>query len=254
MAGWDRARFYQIPGVGECVSVTSALDIIAKPALVPWSVNQERDRAHERLLTVLTRTPPPSLDAIWDEMEALRKTPQAHLKASKDAAAIGTAAHAYIEWRTKQLLRTDAGPEPVIPDAARLAVMAWEDWAKAVDFMPIFAERVVYHARYGYAGTLDVLAWVKGVATVIDWKTGRAVYSEAFLQNIAYRAALASMPDMPEAPAQGLILRLPKTLDDPAFEPVWVPEDTPLSAFLAALELWRWHRRATGQKVGMVPA
>jgi len=32
---WDRSRFYQIEGV-ELPSVTTVLDVIAKPALGPW--------------------------------------------------------------------------------------------------------------------------------------------------------------------------------------------------------------------------
>ena len=256
MAGWDRARFYMIDGA-EYPSVTTILGIIDKSGpLMNWAVNEERATFKDALLDVLTRDKTPTVDTIWQEVEKATKGVKAHKKASDKAAAIGTAAHAYIEWRTKGLLGIDKGDEPVIPDAARLAVMAWEDWAKAVEFRPVFSERVVYHPRYGYAGTLDMLAYVKDRLTVIDWKTGKAVYPEAYLQNVAYRAALAYQENIPvnaDGPYQGLILRLPKTLDDPAFEPVWVPDDTTMVPFLAALDLWRWQRQASGQKVGTLP-
>ena len=36
--------------------------------------------------------------------------------------------------RSQQMLGKDAGPEPEIPEAAQIAVMAWEDWATAVRF------------------------------------------------------------------------------------------------------------------------
>ena len=53
---------------------------------------------------------------------------------------------------------------------------------------------------------------------------------------------------------QGCIVRLPKRLDDPAFEVGWVPETVTLADFLAALRLWRWARRMAGLPTGDVPA
>src|SRR3989475_6187169 len=50
----------------------------------------------------------------------------------------------------------------------------------------------------------------KGVLTILDWKSGKAIYPEAFLQNVAYRHA-AARGELPSA--QGLIVRLPKRLD-----------------------------------------
>ena len=77
--------------------------------------------------------------------------------------------------------------------------------------------------------------------------SGRAIYPEAFLQNIAYRHA-ADHLGMPSE--QGLIVRLPKLLDDPAWEVMTVPETVTLSDFLAAGNLWRWQRRMDGQPEG----
>ena len=86
-----------------------------------------------------------------------------------------------------------------------------------------------------------------GVPTIIDWKSGKAIYPEAFLQNIAYRHA-ADRLGMPSE--QGLIVRLPKLLDDPAWEVMTVPETVVLADFLAAGNLWRWQRRMDGQPEG----
>ena len=73
------------------------------------------------------------------------------------------------------------------------------------------------------------------------------MYPEAFLQNIAYRHA-AALDDMP--PTQGLVVRLPKLVDDPAPEPVWVPPHVHITDFLAALHLWRCLRRLEGRPIG----
>ena len=82
--------------------------------------------------------------------------------------------------------------------------------------------------------------------TLGDYKTAKAVYPESYLQNIAYRHAAAACGLPTE---QGLVLRLPKTLDDPAFEAAPVP-DIPLADFLAVLRAWQWKRRMEGKKLG----
>src|SRR5437667_104366 len=131
------------------------------------------------------------------------------------AATIGTAIHAGIEWQLRTRLGEDAGPEPVLPDAAAWAVESWKDWAKSIALEPLAVERTVYCEACGYAGTLDLYARVEGALTVLDWKSGRAIYPEAFLQNVAYRHA-AERQGLPST--QGLIVRVPKLVDDPSWE------------------------------------
>ena len=141
----------------------------------------------------------------------------------------------------------DPGPAPRLPEAAQWAVEAWKDWAQGVALEPLAIERVVVCEGCGYAWTLDLYARVRGVPTILDWKVSKAIYPEAFLQNVAYRhaAAPAGLPAR-----QGLIVRLPKIVDDPAFEVQWVPETVTLDDFLAALTLWRWARRMAGRPTG----
>jgi hypothetical protein len=126
-------------------------------------------------------------------------------------------------------------------------VESWKDWAAKVALEPLAIERTVYCLQCGYAGTLDLYARVEGIPTVLDWKTGRAIYPEALLQNVAYRHAARRL-GMPSS--QGLIVRLPKLLDDPAWEAMPVPDTIPVSDFLAALQLWRWQRQMAGRPVG----
>ncbi len=86
---------------------------------------------------------------------------------------------------------------------------SWKDWAKAVDLAPLAIERTVYCEQCGYAGTLDLYARVHGRVTVIDWKTGRAIYPEAFFQNVAYRHAARQHGPPSDC---GMIVCLPKVL------------------------------------------
>ena len=66
-------------------------------------------------------------------------------------------------------------------------------------------------------------------------------------QNIAYRHAAARLGLWSE---QGLVVRLPKLVDDPAWEVMTVPETVTLADFLAAGNLWRWQRRMDGPPEG----
>jgi hypothetical protein len=248
-AAW-RDRFYTIEGQ-RLPSVTTVLDIVAKPALGPWYAKEERRYFETAMLEVLSRPgardPEYVLAAVAEAVTGVKAADREKQK----AATIGTAVHAGIEWELRQRLGEDAGPEPRLPEAAAWAVESWKDWAKSVALEPLAIERTVCCLECGYAGTLDLYARVKGVLTVLDWKSGKAIYPEAFLQNLAYRhaAAGAALPS-----AQGLIVRLPKHLDDPAWEVMPVPATLTLEDFLAALRLWRWRRRMAGQAEGDQPA
>ncbi|HMH53110.1 MAG TPA: hypothetical protein VK548_22920 [Candidatus Acidoferrum sp.] len=71
-----------------------------------------------------------------------------------------------------------------------------------------------------------------------------------FLQNVAYEhpATRAGLPV-----EQGLIVRLPKLLGDPAWEVMLVPEELRIEDFQAALALWRWQRLMDARPVGHHP-
>jgi len=247
---WDRSRFYRIEG-SDLPSVTTVLEVIAKPALGPWYAKEERRYFEAAMLEVLSkpgaRDPEYVLTAVAEAVTGVKAAD----REKQRAATIGTAVHAGIEWHLRTKLGEDAGPEPHLPDAAAWAVESWKDWAAKVALEPLAIERTVYCVACGYAGTLDLYARVEGIPTVLDWKTGRAIYSEALLQNVAYRHA-ARQQGMPSS--QGLIVRLPKLLDDPAWEVMAVPDTIPLTDFLAALQLWRWHREMGGRPVGSPPS
>lgn len=243
---YDRARFYTIDG-HKLPSVTTILSVIDKSGpLMHWATTLER-KAFERAILDALADPTVKRDTVLDKVIQCLSGAKQHLRELDAAAAIGTAAHARIEWRTRKMLGEKVGDEPKIPDAAELAVMGWEDWCKEVEFTPVCAERVVHCLKCGYAGTIDWIATVRRIVTLGDYKTSKAIYPEAFLQNIAYRHAAAQQG---MDTAQGIILRLPKTLADPAFEAMVVPE-IPLTDFTAALKLWTWKRRMEGRVVGV---
>ncbi len=243
---FDRARFYTIGGK-QWPSVTTVLNVIAKPALGPWYAREERRYFEVAMLEVLAKPGARDPEYVLTAVAAAVSGVKAADRAKQQAATIGTAVHAGIEWHLRSRLGEDAGPEPTLPDEALWAVESWKDWAQSVDLVPLAIERTIYCEPCGYAGTLDLYARVGGVLSVLDWKSGKAIYPEAFLQNVAYRHAAARL-GLPSE--QGLIVRLPKLVEDPAWEVMLVPPTLTLEDFLAALRLWRWHRAMNGQPTG----
>jgi hypothetical protein len=258
-------RWYRIhEDQPEYPSVTTILQVLAKPALVAWSAKVEREMVMNVSKELYLDAPaaPKMTGAAWlTTLQTRLGTAKAHKKLLEKAGDIGSQIHSLIEWSLKASLMKDAGPSPRICDKAQWAFMAWEDWRKSIDLKPIWVEQTVWSDRNGVAGTMDLFAELSGEVTakhwltgekvtktltstpaILDWKSGKRVYPEAFLQNAAYRSFLREMGH--GDPQDGLIVRLPKVEDDPEFEVVWCPpEEECLPVFYHALKLWKWQQK-----------
>jgi hypothetical protein len=237
-------RFYEIDGE-LYPSVTHCLQAIAKPALINWAANTERAAVTEAAADLYeawaAALVPPVVprEAYVATLTAKLGVVKAHQKALAKAGDIGTEAHKLIEWTMRTAIGAQAGDKPIVSDKALWAFMAFEDFAKSVQLKPVLIEQAVYSKVHRYAGTMDLLARVNGVMTLIDFKTGKSVYPESFLQSAAYSVALEEMGYAP--PAAALIVRVPKVETDPAFEVVKVPPVAELfPVFLAVKQLWTW--------------
>lgn len=243
-----QGRYYDIVPNDPFASVTNILGIVNKPALIPWAAKMERIMVVQAAKELYKEGVAQGLteDAYITILEARIGKQRASQRELEAAGEIGSQAHAMIEWTLRKAMGQQVGPQPKICDAAQWAFMAYEDWAKKVALRPIRIEQVVYSMQHKYAGTMDLLAWVADAndlahKTLIDFKTGKAIYAEAYLQTAAYRRAIMEMGlDDVEA---GMIVRLPKVESDPKFEAVEVPDlEGNFRAFLAALDLWRWQQ------------
>lgn len=268
-------RFYDIDG-HSYPSVTTILQIIAKPALLNWMAKTEREMVIEvsaDLYETIHGTPKISrMGWVTTLQDRLGKAKAGHKELAK-AGEIGTQAHELIEWNLHKMLGQKVGPEPKVQDKALWSFMSWQDWAKSVDLKPTLIEQVVYSEIYGYAGTMDlygsvelagVVAWFekkqlpvpellaalakkqKQALVLADWKTGKGIYAESYLQNAAYRRALR---DMGHGDADlGLVIRLPKVETDPEFEVrVCPPEKECFKVFLSFFDGWKWNQQMEEQ-------
>lgn len=243
-------RYYESEGK-KLPSVTTLLNVIAKPALVHWAAKIERElvlSASVDYYKELASANEESCGFYLQHLEQRIGKARAHQKVLKEAGEIGNEAHAMVEWELKTELKMDVEfDRPVLTHPGALqAYKSWQDWRSSVKMRPIAIEQVIVSDKYGYAGTLDLLAEVNGVLTVPDWKTGKSIYVESFLQNAAYRQAVREMGI--GDPKQGFIVRLPKLADDPGFEVRDAGEEKPaFEAFLSATNLWSWLKVAEKQ-------
>lgn len=248
--GYGRStRFYETPDGNRYPSVTAILGVISKPALVPWAAKMEREaviRAAADLNDDLPLSPKMTRIAYLSTLDKRIGKTKAHIKELEKAANIGSEAHARIEWELKKELLQKVGPEPQCGEKSLWAFMAYEDWRKRSNFAPLLIEQTVWSNRYGYAGTMDWFGEIdhegERIRTVGDFKTGKAIYSEAMLQVAAYSHALIEMGHA-DAPIAGCIVRLPKIETDPEFEVRFIPAEQQkalFKVFLAVLDLWKW--------------
>lgn len=172
-------------------SVTKILGLLAKPALTAWAANMAADYAID-YWDDLAGMPPSERRA------AIAKAPE---RSRNRAAAKGTQIHA---WADALI----AGQAVEIPEQYVATVERFARWWEASKFVPVAAEAAVYADAdevYGtaYAGRFDMLAShpSHGV-TLLDWKTGKGVYSDYGVQLGGYMSAevWAGENGKPDAP------------------------------------------------------
>lgn len=237
-----RGRFYEIEEGISYPSVTNILDAVGKPALIHWAAKEERKSVLEcsaNLYEDCPTNPKMSRMAWISTLEHRLGEEKQHEKLLRKAGEIGTQCHQMIEWTLRAKLCQTLPSPPQMTEKAMWAFSVFERWAKRVKLTPILVEQTVYSRVHGYAGTMDLLAEVEGVLTLVDFKTGKSVYSEAHLQNAAYRTALREMGHGDAK--QGIIVRLPKNEVDPEPEAVTCDDEhESLQIFLNVKRLWEW--------------
>ena len=124
MAYPDPARFYTIAGQ-LYPSVTTVCRGDQQARAGPLVRQEERRHFETALLYVLSQ--PGARDPEWvlGELAQAVIGVKAADRAKREAATIGTAAHALIEYHLRVQLGEDPGPRPVVPDPALWAFEAW---------------------------------------------------------------------------------------------------------------------------------
>lgn len=172
-------------------SVTTLLQVLAKPQLVQWAANEAADYALDNW---------PALDAMQPS-ERRTLISGAHRRKKDKAAAKGTQIHTWAE----QLI---AGEPVEVPPEHLATVQSFADWWQASGFTAVASEQMVWseESEYGecaYAGKFDLLAdHPRYGRCLLDHKTGKGVYPEMALQLAAYAGAENVVMDGQDRPQQ----------------------------------------------------
>lgn len=161
-------------------SVTTIINRLGKgDALIQWAANCAVDHIASRI-----NGPDVMLWAL-DWQTIFNEARKAHTAKKDTAADIGTRVHDY----ARLILQGQTPPEP-LDGPAQKAIEAFWRWVEGHKIEPYAVERRVMSRNGMYAGTTDFYGLIDGRPAVLDFKTGKGVYDEAWWQTSAYVAAL----------------------------------------------------------------
>lgn len=188
-----------LPWWGMQIGVRGVLTLAERGVIFPpieceswdttWFVADEEHPAFKRAFAGDHAAIAPGPDDVLDDAQVVRllvgeKLTVNHVKdeAGKRGSVAHDAAEQYVKYGTAPNLATiDPAAKPYVQSAAGFFVEIEPD--------PIGAELVVWSPKDWYAGTFDLLAWVDGKLTLLDFKTSKRAYDTHFLQLCAYEAA-----------------------------------------------------------------
>lgn len=242
VAFYPASHRYKVEGTsGFAIGVTSVTGMKDKSGvLMWWATNLAKDFLLGR---IAARQPITEAD--------VTEACGLHRVRKEEAADIGKEIHGWIEAWTK-------GQNPPIPEGddkenVRNGIMAFLKWATDHKVKILEPERIVYSMKHGYIGTLDAIGEIEGDKVLIDYKSGKGVYTEFLYQTAAYQEAYQE--ETGTRVKGRWLISLGK--DDGEFKAVYIPNDgfePDLKAFLGLLalkkreiELAEWSKSVNGK-------
>lgn len=102
------------------------------------------------------------------------------------AANVGTLIHALVEGHITGKTVDTSDFTALEIELAQNGFYKYLDWEKQHKVEPIFNEKQFVSEKYRYGGTLDFYCKVDGKYTLVDFKSGKGIFNEHFLQVSGY--------------------------------------------------------------------
>lgn len=187
-------------------SVTTVLGELAKPALIHWA---------------------------WD-----LGIKQIDYRTYRDELAnIGSLAHAMILAHLKSEKPDTSAYSAAQIDLAENCFLSYLEWERQHKLEPIMIEQPLISEAFKYGGTPDYYGKIDNILSLMDFKTGKAIYPEYFYQLAAYSQLLPNMPD------QFRVLNIGRSEDEKFIEQVKSDLTIEWQIFQRALEIYQLKRR-----------
>jgi hypothetical protein len=221
------SRHYVVDGA-HIPSVNTVDGLRNKPGLNGWLINQHIEAAYK------------NADHLRQmDYDTAKRFVRSSIGGSSKAVERGNRVHEVAE----AFFRGESSDHP----EAQWVVPHLQELCMARDIQPIRAEQTMVWMENDVpvlAGTTDLLARVNGVPTIMDWKTGKAIYSDSALTTGAYAlmthylvdGETVPIPD-DEKPIEAVVVHLTERYYEEhrvasieALRPVW----------LGLIHLWHW--------------
>jgi hypothetical protein len=219
--------------------VTTVCDMFPK-FLLPWATKLNADWAIEEVKKLKNAPVDGYLRFIESNavIDIIEQSKTQYEQVRDEAAEKGTNSHEIISTYIKEKQDIDI---KLIPDEnVKNCVVEFLSWESKNKVKWLASELMVCNLDLGIAGTLDAIADINGVLTLVDFKTNKRIYPQSmYSQTAAYLSCLEyQLEDKSQLPKERMILRLPK--DGSKFEShkIKSPYDVDMKMFKVALDMY----------------
>ena len=233
-----KSRMYDIEGVGSFPSVTEVLSLKDKSGpLMGWAVKMAIECAKNSLLEVVKEGK--TLDAVSIDL-ILTDAKASYRKKSQEAMDTGSKVHNAIEVYTRHAdKKTGLKLVQALTEYPQIEkpFNAFLEWEKERKFELVKSEHKIWSLTHKYAGTLDCIAKLNGVMTLVDFKSSTGIREDYVQQIAAYRVAHEEIGG--EKIENTGCLRLDKITGLPEWVEYSLKDnDEAFEKFLCLLKLW----------------
>lgn len=168
--------------------VTTILQILAKPALIPWAVGMAIDY-------IKNNCQKDELMRYLVNLADLEEAKSAHRKKKEEAGQKGTDVHAIIEKEIKEAIEKNEGfiSEFKFDREELPQVKHFIKWAVGNKVKFLESEKHIWSKNLWIAGICDFVCEIGGEIYLGDIKTGSGIYPEAFAQLSGYQLMFEEM-------------------------------------------------------------
>lgn len=205
---------YKLKSGNRVPSVTTILGILNKPALTDWAWQMGTQ----------------GLD---------------YKEVRDNAGDIGTLAHYLILCDLKGETPDTSEYSPQDLEKAETCLIKYWDWLKGHKIEPFMLETPLISEEYQFGGTIDFFGKVDGQSTLLDFKTGKAIYDDFFYQLSAYEQLLTEAGQLIEITR---ILRIGRKEDEGFEERTTGKLDKQWQLFLNCLNIYNLQKEIRRSK------
>lgn len=166
------------PSPPSVTTLTGLADFGKSSSLQAWAVNKCLEIVRERVK-------PDEIHGAQFLEEAFADAQANYRNVTKEAADVGTMAHAALE----RYFTDPEAPPPIANTPVRARFDEALKWFAAHNIEHICSEKAIYSRKYKYTGRLDHVSKVDKVLSLLDFKASRHVYKTYAMQIAAYAHA-----------------------------------------------------------------